>query len=149
MINKDKDNFGFDKIVRDVFKYKDIEFEAFKFLYWRDYDGYGKPEAIDIKGFLDFPAGLVEGKYSLLINTAKITNIDENPFDISDVYIVTKFMKNIWSAVTLDFEYLEYWPYSGQAEIEHLTEIENKITENIKEALQILSMFFTRYKRHD
>jgi hypothetical protein len=149
MIDKNKDNFGFDKIIRDIFKFKDVEFEGFKFVYWRDYDGYGRPEAIDIKGFLDFPAGLVEGKYSLLIGTAKITNIGENSFDISKVYIVAKFMKNIWSEMTLDFEYSEYWPCSEEAEIEHLTERENKITENIKEALQILSMFFIRFKRHD
>lgn len=149
MINKDKNNFGFNKIVKNIFKYKDTEFEEFKFVYWRDYGGYGKPEAIYIKGFLDFPAGLIEGKYSLLIPTAKITNIDENSFDISGVYIVAKFMNNVWSEITLDFEYLEYWPCSGRAEIEHLTERENKITENIEEALQLLSMFFIRNRRHD
>lgn len=149
MLNENKDRFSFEEIIRNVFKYKDIEFEKFKFVYWRDYGGYGKPDPIYIKGFSDFPNGLVGGKYSLLINIAKITNVDENPFSILDVYVVSKFMENNWSEMTLDFEYSEYWPHSDQADLKHLTERESKIKENIKESLQILSIFFSKYKRHD
>ena len=95
MINKD--SFSFKEMFIEVFKYKDIEFESedFKFLYWRDYDGNGRPEPVIIENLSDFPGGLIEGKYSLVINTAKITNLDENPFNVSNICVVAKFMKNI------------------------------------------------------
>jgi len=143
MIDKDRNKFTFDEIVKEVFKYKNIEFNKFKFIYWRDFGGYGEPEPTYITGFSN---GLVEGKYSLMTATAQISNIDKGFFGILNFCAVATFIRNDWTDVIHSFDDLEYLPHSKQTDEEYFLKRENEINENIKEALKVLSMFFNMYK---
>lgn len=143
MINKDRNAFTFDEIVKSVFKYKNIEFEEFDFVHWRDFDGWGQPEQIYIT---DFSNRLVEGRYLLITPTAQISNIDKNLFTIPNFRASATFIKNNWIDVVYWFDYEDFSSDSKKRSEEYFLKEENKIKENIKEALKVLSMFFNMYK---
>lgn len=144
MINKDGNKFTFDDIVREVFKYRNIEFGKFKFKYWRYHGGREKLGQIDVSGFSN--NGFTEGKYSLLTGTAQISAMDKGPFEILNFCVSAKFIKNKWTDVKHKFDDLDYWRQSTQTNEAYLLERENKINENIKESLKMLHMFFNMFK---
>lgn len=131
-------------VVRDIFKYRDIEFKDFEFFYWRDFEGFGNPEPVFIK---DLSNGLLDGEYSLEADVAQISNIDEVPFKILDFFVVATFKGNRWIGITFDSTSFneEYSPHPGQNRKEYFKNRRTIIIENIKEALEILSLFFNRY----
>lgn len=130
-------------VVRDIFKYRDIEFTDFKFVYWRDFEDYGNPEPVPITGLSN---GLLDGKYSLMTDIAQISNIDKDSFKMLDFCAISAFKGNRWYGITHTSSDEEYFPHPGQTDEEYFKNREKKINENIKEALEILSLFFNRYK---
>jgi len=129
--------------VKGLFGYREIEFADFKFIYWRDFEGFGNPEPVFIT---DFSNGLLDGKYSLNTATAQISNIDEASFKISDFNAVATLKGNKWYGITYTSSGEEYSPHPEQTDEEYFENRAKIIKQNIKEALEILSLFFNRYK---
>lgn len=132
-------------VIREIFKYRGMEFKDFKFYYWRDFEGYGNPEPISIT---DLSNGLSDGEYSLEASVVQISNIDEDSFQILDFFVVATFKGNKWYGITFDSTSYneEYSPHPGQIKEEYFKNRRMKIIENTTEALKILSLFFNRYK---
>lgn len=130
-------------VIGVIFRHKDIELENFNFVYWRDFEDYGNPEPVLIS---DISNGLLDGKYSLMAATAHISNIDEDTFKILNFCAIATFKGDKWYGITYTSSGEEYYPHPEQTDEEYFENRTKTIKVNIEEALEILSLFFNRYK---
>ena len=143
MKERRKQKITLEEVVKVIFRHKDMELNNFEFVYWRDFEDYGNPEPVRIS---DISNGLLDGKYSLMADVAQISNIDEDSFKILNFCATSAFKEDKWYDITYTSSGEEYFPHPGQADDEYFENRAKIIKENIKEALEILTLFFNRYK---
>lgn len=143
MEGRRKQKLTLEEVIEVIFRHKDIELKNFEFVYWRDFEDYGNPEPIRIS---DISNGLLDGKYSLMADTAQISNIDEDSFKVLNFCAIAAFKVDKWYDITYTSPDEEYFPHPEQTDEEYFENRAKIIKENIKEALEILTLFFNRYK---